>query len=686
MSTRRIALPSLITLTTLALAACSPVVLPGDDTDTDAGTGTGDGTADDTGAEESGGAEDGSSPSDVPTACIDLEPRVLAVFEANCAKCHGAGSPAQGGIDYILDLDLLMAQSKVIPGNPEESRVYDRMSAAMSPMPPTSETQRPTAADIESVGKWIDECAGVQSCAEQPFISRDQILTKINQDLSTVDLQALPFTRYFTFVHLHNAGWCDAEIEPFRQALAKLVNSLSQETQIKAPVAIDPDQRLIYRIDISDYDWDADVIDGIPEVFHLSKPTEYFPNDEFEDDPDDPRPFDAVLELGNRSVEEYRDKWEMIADQNPYTVEYLGDLALNIKKQTLTNFPIMQGDAFVDVASRSPLYYDILGIPRRSAQLKPGEDQDCIGAGPASECLEEQLGINILKNISDEFEKNDGVVARAGFKKSDVSDFNRVIERHLFTNANNRSFWISYDFAGQSGKQNITVNPLDFDFDGGELIFTLPNGFQGYMLTNADGDRLDEGPLNIVQDESQRDFLVRNGVSCMGCHSSGMIKANDDIRWALDNNMSEGNFDAIERDQIRDLYPTRDQFNALLDEDIRRFNDSMALTSLPIGGEKEQVLTTFLSFDENVALRRVGAEFDLTEMDMVQVVGKLSDDLDDLGEGNTIQRRDFTNNFAVSACILKLGCTSACPGDGDSPDVRACTSIDVDGDGIVDEL
>jgi hypothetical protein len=67
----------------------------------------------------------------------------------------------------------------------------------------------------------------VQSCADQPFISRDEVLLKINQDLGSVNLEALPFTRYFTFVHLHNAGFCDAEINVYREALSKLVNSLS---------------------------------------------------------------------------------------------------------------------------------------------------------------------------------------------------------------------------------------------------------------------------------------------------------------------------------------------------------------------------------------------------------------------------------------------------------------------------
>jgi len=656
----------------LSLGACSPVVLP---EDTESGSsGTDAAGSGDSGGEETdgatGGAEGGNEGS-VPAACVDLVPRVKGILETNCAKCHGAGSAAQGGIDYILDLQELITQNKVVPGDSATSRIYARMTAAMNPMPPAAETQRPSPLDSDIVAAWIDQCAGVQSCAEQAFISRDEVLLKINQDLGSVNLEALPFTRYFTFVHLHNAGFCEAEIEVFRAALSKLVNSLSLGTQIKPPVAID-DERLIYRIDIGDYEWQR----GEGEFVQLSEPTVYFRDGNLE----------AISQDEQRELnKKFSDVWEMMVDQNPYAVEYIGDVATSIKNQTRTNFPILQGDAFIDVSSRSPLYYDILNIPRRSAKLRAG-DSDCGALGTDDECLETQLGVEVLKNIEEEFLNNDDVVGRAGFKKSDVSDFNRVVERHLFKNANNRTFWISYDFAGQSGKQNITVNPLDFDFDGGEIIFTLPNGLQGYMLTNAAGDRLNEGPLNIVQDESQRDFIVRNGVSCMGCHSAGMIKVQDDIRYALDENMSETAFDALERDKIRDLYPRREDFDGLVTEDIRRFNDSLILAGVEVGTEKEPVITSFLAFDENVTLRRAGAEYDLTEKDMIQAVGKLGDDLNDLAEGNTIQRRDFTNNFPSGVCILNIGCSRFCPGEGASPAERACTDIDIDGDGEIDKL
>ena len=489
------------------------------------------------------------------------------------------------------------------------------------------------------------DTSGGPTCAEPVFIERDEVLLSINQDLSSVNLPALPFTRYFTFVHLHNAGYCDSEIEVYRQALSKLVNSLSQAAEITAPVAID-DDRLIFRIDIRDYQWQR--VEG--EFVRLSEPSVYFRDgDTATINPDEQKELDK----------EFKDVWEMMADQNPYAVEYPGDIATAIKSLTNTNFPIIQGDAFIDVTSRSPLYYDILNIPKRGAKLRPG-DPDCGAQGTPEECLETQLGLDVLKNIDEELKQDDEVISRAGLKISAISDFNRVVEQHRFPNDQNRTFWISYDFGSAIGTQNITVHPIDLDLDSGGIIFTLPNGLQGYMLTNAAGGRLNEGPDNIVQDESQRDYVVRNGVSCMGCHIAGIIEVQDDIRAALDNGTLDG-FDLNEMDAIKRLYPKREDFEKLQQQDIARFNSSLSLAAVTPGTEKEPIITSFLAFDENVTLRRVGAEYGLTESEMLEKLGLLGPDLSDLAEGGTVRRRDFTEYFWTGVCILQIGCTRSCP-------------------------
>ncbi len=72
---------------------------------------------------------------------------------------------------------------------------------------------------------------------------------------------------------------------------------------------------------------------------------------------------------------------------------------------------------------------------------------------------------------------------------SGVSRNNRVIERHEIPGSRCRGYWLSYDFASNGdpiAPKDILANPLDFVQDGGEIIFTLPNGLQGYMIVGAD--------------------------------------------------------------------------------------------------------------------------------------------------------------------------------------------------------
>src|SRR5262249_61454566 len=87
-------------------------------------------------------------------------------------------------------------------------------------------------------------------------------------------------------------------------------------------------------------------------------------------------------------------------------------------------------------------------------------------------------------------------VARAGFNGSGVSRNNRLIERH---EAGGVVYWKSYDFASNTGRQNLFAHPLGpggegFKPDGGEIIFNLPHGLQGDFLTDAGGRPLGEGP------------------------------------------------------------------------------------------------------------------------------------------------------------------------------------------------
>ena len=107
----------------------------------------------------------------------------------------------------------------------------------------------------------------------------------------------------------------------------------------------------------------------------------------------------------------------------------------------------------------------------------------------------------------------------------------RVVERHTSPHG---AYWKSYDFAGSVGAQNIFTHPLTFRHDGGEIVFNLPNGLQGYYISDASGSRIDEAPTEIVSNPDERDGIVRNGISCIGCHTEGMKKFEDDVRAVIE--------------------------------------------------------------------------------------------------------------------------------------------------------
>jgi hypothetical protein len=167
--------------------------------------------------------------------------------------------------------------------------------------------------------------------------------------------------------------------------------------------------------------------------------------------------------------------------------------------------------------------------------------------------LEKQVDVDVKSNI-EKFLAN-----RAGFQHSGVSKHNRLIERHTIPTG---YFWTSYDFKGDRPEQSLFVHPLGpdgadaFKHDGGETIFSLPNGFQAYYLNTA-WARIDKGPTEIVLDDSQLDRAVTNGISCMGCHNQGIRQGTDEIRKHV---LADRTFSQDVRTNVEALYPSNEEF------------------------------------------------------------------------------------------------------------------------------
>ncbi|HUU67761.1 MAG TPA: DUF4384 domain-containing protein [Methyloceanibacter sp.] len=309
-----------------------------------------------------------------------------------------------------------------------------------------------------------------------------------------------------------------------------------------------------------------------------------------------------------------RDDWARIAGGYPYGMQpdaTAYDMATTV---TGTKLPWVRGDWLAYSASRPPLYYDLLRLPETFAEL------------------EREEGVDVKANIEAFLAK------RAGFQKSGVSKHNRLIERHTIPTG---YFWTSYDFKGDSPAQSLFVHPLGpygagaFKHDGGETLFSLPNGFQGYFLNTAEGERLGKGPTEIVLDDSQRDRAVTNAISCFGCHNQGIRQATDDIRQHV---LHDQSFPKGVRSKVAALYAPPSDMKTLLEADAARFRKAMLSTGLDpeLDSQTEGVESiNFLSraYEKSVDLRIAAAEYGLAAAQLAEGLANAG------GEAGRIKRR-----------------------------------------------
>ena len=333
-------------------------------------------------------------------------------------------------------------------------------------------------------------------------------------------------------------------------------------------------------------------------------------------------------------------RWTLIEAEYPYEIEFNAPTQTGLHKK-LTNLretmdcevPFVHVDWFLATASLPPLYHDILGLPETDREL------------------ETRLEVNVVENIRNAPGKR---VWRAGFNDSGVSNHNRVVERH---ESRYGAYWKSYDFAGSVGTQNIFTHPLSFTHDGGEIIFNLPNGLQAYYLADAGGRRLDEAPINIVSNPAASDPTVRNGLSCIGCHTEGMKDFQDTVRGVIQRNPNP----PFSKARALQLYTDKATMDRLVSGDTARYRRALEATGGVFGGI-EPVQRFHEAFqrplDAAHAAAAVGLETERFLQRIRQNVG-----LKNLGllvlETGTIKRDTWTNQFSAVIFALDFPAKSA---------------------------
>ena len=578
---------------------------------------------------------------------LELAQEVKDLLDTSCGGCHSPQNP-QGGFDHAADLEKLVAEGNyVVPGDPEASILYRRM-APTGDMPPSNPLDKELS---DKVARWILEleqgslldqqalailerdCASCHN-PDQPYgdfgyvlnveqmiesgtylvpgdpeaslifarlapkgdmppaaaladedqeilrqwieslkpedrepISDREVLQLIRQDVENkVAANDRATTRYLSLVNAYNRNFSEQRLENLRLGFFKLINSLSRSPILRQPVAVD-ELKLIYRINLSDFTMDVLAFDQIMEELY---------------------PFSTrYIEIAN----------DAIATQNANTDQFL------VQSLQSSNY-LLRVDWFNASAALPGIYERLLALGSNQQQL------------------EQDVGVDRAANLAN------NQVLRAGFRKSNVSSQNRMIEHHSSATTG-LSYWLSYDFAANSGQQNLFAFPLGpvgigfdqkaFLHDGGEMIFQLPNGLFAYYLADAQGTAIDRGPQAIVRNDNgprQLQGNILNGLSCMSCHGQGLLNNDDQVRDFV--NLSQ-DFSVEEKSKVLALYPEQAVLRAQMDEDNRRY--FQALQSLGVDPTKpDPIEASFGYYQQDLRRRDVLSELSITDELLAQVL------------------------------------------------------------------
>ncbi len=524
--------------------------------------------------------------------------KAYAVLAANCASCHQRGAPAGaatggsalGGIatefGNILDLDHLARDPTLIqPGNPDGSRLYQTLYARHAPRDlMKGGREGPSVADVRAVRDWIDglPAPAASSCPDRPRIDAAELNDTMRRWLEVAGADAARATRFVSLAHLHNACASDAELAAYRQAVQKLLNSLSwSDTPARIETVGETLVLLAFRL--SDLGW-------VPA------------------------------------------HWERLAKAEPEGGAVPTPEAL--KAVSGSAHPILRADWLASAAGRAPLYYELLGLPDKQADLA------------------RLVGIDLAQDV------RTGKLARAGLKASRETGAPRLVERHGVERAGSdrqgaremHELWIAHDWAQATPAQDVLDHPQAPHqasaaskampaSEGSRYLLTLPNGLIAFGAHDAAGMRRPDAGG------------VPAGRACMGCHAAGPLPFTDEARAHIASDRFAGGREAREAGLLS--YPGAADLARLFEDDGYRYRRALIRAGvdpdLTVNG-LEIVGALSRAYERPVALERLAAEAGAKPAELTARLDALSGDARVLGQRirqGLLSRRDAERLLAA---------------------------------------
>ena len=163
-------------------------------------------------------------------SAAEIPADVAALLQSRCSQCHTYGERDTAGWGSVLDLSRMVAADIVVPGNPESSRLYQRVAVRVD-MPLNGTRLSP-----EEVGLLRNWISGMGRPFKQPR-TNEQILDVIAADNDRIffsdpdpnQTEADQF-RYLSIAHFADEGRSAAEIKA-----AESVAAAGDELAVQPP-------------------------------------------------------------------------------------------------------------------------------------------------------------------------------------------------------------------------------------------------------------------------------------------------------------------------------------------------------------------------------------------------------------------------------------------------------------------
>ena len=439
------------------------------------------------------------------------------ILQQRCYKCHGDGGHFSGKFNLDDSVQTLVDKGILVYGDPEHSLLYQKVRDQDMP----ADGNYLNASELGLVSTWIQSLkpADQAPTTDASVMNDDQVVDTIKKFLSSSNEGGN--YRIFSLVDLARQGKGNDELQIYRQALAKTINTLSLKKALVKPVAIDPGH-LLLAVNIKDLGWDPQIWTadfaqvGCGEIssridfftrFHEIDSDSYETLDNF----------NATLKKALSSCKTgdtsflSSDESELLRDDSNSRnatrrddINFCDNIAIEsavsfsvverkYQDLDLNDCSVMPVDAFIVLGTRQQTYNDLV-----IAQLTGNRGNTIDG---------------LLKSG---FNQSNRGFDSLGLQSSGVALHNRVILRKKDFPG---YFWSSRDFASDLDKDDLSRHPNAHQ-DAGEFIFSLPNGMQGYLLADSGDNLIAQAQTAIAVNPIRIDQIVSRPDSCIQCHGN----------------------------------------------------------------------------------------------------------------------------------------------------------------------